>query len=220
MTLPASITNLIARALTAAELGVVLEMDAEDIDTWRVGLELPGPFDLAIDNDDGDVTVTAGPVELTFDDGQVQAVLDLPGPDLMVETIDGKVQPPRFVPDTDVPALRMPKRTLVRSIGAGEFDDQLEVLLVAEKAGARRRAIVNALSERQQVRPVVVAEVQEVGPVVVTDPLDLPRRTLARRIAGGVYDGELEAMTLRELNGHDRGGVLRRLRRRADEIGE
>lgn len=155
LTLPTALSTFIGQALRAAELGVTLEMDLEDIDTYRAHLDLPGPVDLTVESDDGRVRVTAGPLEVEHEDGEVVARLDLPGPDLEVSMADGKVSGPRLV--ADVPEVQLDdqaevlgrsKRTVVRAVRSGSLDAVLERLLEREQAGRGRRAVVRAVQAR------------------------------------------------------------------------
>lgn len=146
MTIPSSLVDFVSRSLRAAELGVRLEMAVEDIDTYRAVLDLPGPFDIAVEGDDGHVRVTAGPLLVEREqDGDLTARVDLPGPDIEVSLEDGRLSGPRFVPDS---VLAKPKRTLIRLIQGGSLDAQLGELLQAEKASTARGAVVKALQTR------------------------------------------------------------------------
>lgn len=224
------IMDIIARALSA-ELGGVLDVEVEDLDTWRASLDLPGPVDVSIATDDGATSVTTGPLEVKLEDGDVTARLDLPGPDLEVSVVDGRVSGPRFVADDDESPLRFPKRGVVRAVKAGDHDDILEGLIVAEKAGKDRTAVVEALQrrvghlaanpgDRKHVSASAApapATVDAPKPQPKPEPADLllrAKRTVVRAVKSGDHDDHLEELLKAERAGENRGAVVRVLRKR------
>lgn len=224
-----SLLSFIGAALAASELGIVLEMDADDIRNFRANLDLPGPVDLSVQGEDGRVHVYAGPVEVVVDGHDVIATLELPGPDLQIALVDGQLEGPRFVPEGSDP-LRFPKRGVVRAVAAGELDDDLRGALTREKAGQARGAVLTALERRLEVvkdtpppavtmapPPAVAQGAQKAAPPKL-DPLRFPKRGVVRAVNAGELDDDLEELLAREAREQGRTAVLKALRRRLEAV--
>lgn len=149
-----AVRTLLQRALDAAELGVVLELDADSIHDWRATLDLPGPVDVVVEHVGADTHVVLGPVTVDLSGRDLVARLDTPGPDLEVGLVGGEVRGPRFVRDGGngrmPPSELLERRTrsIRRRVRLGQHDDELDELVRREAEGRARPRVLRCLRRR------------------------------------------------------------------------
>lgn len=154
----------IREGLSIAECAVRLDVDVTSLRDWIAVIDGPGPLDATVSAEDGVLQLDMGPIAVRLQDGDASLHVELPGPDLLLEHIDGELVGPRFVPerdtdtDTDTPGipapetvgelLELPRHKIANAVRRGRWDDRLPEVFGAEERKRGRRVVLNAVRRR------------------------------------------------------------------------